>query len=42
MMAQQIIAYIILALAVAFLVQKFILPKKKKAGKDCGSNCGCN
>ncbi|MBF0694035.1 MAG: FeoB-associated Cys-rich membrane protein [Flavobacterium sp.] len=40
-MVQQIIALAILALTLAFLVRKFILPKKKK-GSDCGSNCGCS
>jgi large-conductance mechanosensitive channel len=43
-MIQEIIAYIILGVAVAFLVKKFFFKKKKKKkGKDCGSDdCGCN
>ncbi|RZJ31529.1 MAG: FeoB-associated Cys-rich membrane protein [Flavobacterium sp.] len=39
-MAQQIIAYVILALAVAFLVKKFFFKKKNKKG--CGTDCGCS
>lgn len=38
--AQSIIAYVIVAIAAVFLVKKFLLPKKKKAG--CGSNDDCN
>lgn len=39
-MVQEILAYAILALAVAFLVRKFFFKRKK--GKDCGSgDCGC-
>ncbi len=37
---QSIIAYIIVAGAVAFLVKKYFF-KKKKSG-DCGSDCGCS
>jgi hypothetical protein len=41
-MVQQTIAYLILVVAVAFLIKKFFIKKKKK-GKDCGSDgCGCN
>ena len=36
-MTQQIITYLILASAIAFLVYKFFIPKKKKStgSKDC-------
>lgn len=41
-MNQEIIAYVILAVAVSFLVKKFFF-KKKKNDKHCGSDdCGCN
>ena len=37
---QTVIALSILAVAIAYLVIRFILPKKKK--KNCGGNdCGC-
>lgn len=44
---QQILVYITLALAVVYLVWKFLLPKsvfgKKKGSKSCGEdNCGCS
>ncbi|MBS1533513.1 MAG: FeoB-associated Cys-rich membrane protein [Bacteroidetes bacterium] len=39
-MAQEIIAYLILAAAVVFLVRKFwIKPKKKNCDSD---DCGCH
>lgn len=39
---QEIIAYILLGIAIAFLIKKFFF-KKKKSGKDCGSDdCGCH
>ncbi|RTY96001.1 FeoB-associated Cys-rich membrane protein [Flavobacterium sp. GT3R68] len=39
---QEIIAFITLGIAVAFLIKKFFF-KKKKSDKNCGSdNCGCN
>ena len=39
---QEIIAYALVAGAVAFLVKKFFFKKRKKAG-DCGSDdCGCH
>lgn len=46
-MIQQIIVYIIVAVAVGYLVKKFFLPKRVKAvaGKEsaCGkSDCGCH
>jgi membrane protein implicated in regulation of membrane protease activity len=37
---QQIIAFTILAAAIAFLVRKFFFKRKKKNG--CGTDCGCN
>jgi len=36
---QEFIAYILVVLAVFFLVRKYIFPSKKKKG--CGSGCGC-
>jgi len=40
-MAQQIVVFIALALAVAFLIKKFFFKGKKK--KDCGDgDCGCS
>ncbi|WP_299171539.1 hypothetical protein [uncultured Allomuricauda sp.] len=45
---QQILVYLTLALAVGYLVWKFILPKtlvksKKNASKACGQDgCGCD
>lgn len=45
---QHILMYLTLALAIGYLVWKFILPKslisnKKKASKACGEDeCGCN
>ncbi|WP_340914129.1 FeoB-associated Cys-rich membrane protein [Polaribacter butkevichii] len=36
---QEIITYIIVVLAVAFIVRKYIFPSKKKKG--CSSGCGC-
>ncbi|WP_276168426.1 hypothetical protein [Zobellia alginiliquefaciens] len=47
-MIQPILVYIILAVAVGYLVKKFFLPKalfasKKGNGKDCGQDgCGCH
>ncbi|MFV8374317.1 FeoB-associated Cys-rich membrane protein [Flavobacterium sp. LB1P62] len=40
---QEIIAFVALAIALAFLIRKFFL-KKKKSGKNCGSDndCGCH
>ncbi|MDY0088778.1 MAG: FeoB-associated Cys-rich membrane protein [Flavobacteriaceae bacterium] len=39
-MIQEIIIYIALALAVFFLLRKFVFKRKKK---KCGSDdCGCN
>ncbi|MBO0320753.1 hypothetical protein J0X14_00480 [Muricauda sp. CAU 1633] len=45
---QHILVYVTLAVAVGYLVWKFLLPKslvpgKKKASKSCGQdNCGCS
>jgi glycopeptide antibiotics resistance protein len=40
-MLQEITAFIILGLALYFLVRKFIF--KKKSDKNCGGNdCGCS
>jgi len=36
---QDILTYIALLLAVAFLIKKFFFPKKSK--KSCGMDCGC-
>jgi large-conductance mechanosensitive channel len=42
-MIQEIVAFIVLGIAVLFLVKKFFFKKKKKSDKDCGSNdCGCS
>ena len=39
---QKILVGAALLIAVGFLVYKYILPKKSKAGKDCGNgSCGC-
>jgi len=35
---QEIIAYILVAFAVVFLLKKYLFPSKKD--KDCGSGCG--
>lgn len=45
-MAQLILVYAILALAVGYLVWKFVIPKgflgKKRSSKSCGEDgCGC-
>ncbi|URC15028.1 FeoB-associated Cys-rich membrane protein [Flavobacterium sp. B183] len=41
MMIQEIIAFIILFIAVGYLIKKFFWKSKKK--KDCGDhNCGCS
>ncbi|MFC4816478.1 FeoB-associated Cys-rich membrane protein [Flavobacterium sp. GCM10023249] len=41
-MIQQIIAFGLLAIAIAFLVKKFFFKKKKKNDKNCGNDCGCH
>lgn len=38
-MTQTIIAFLLLGIAIVFLVRKFF--GKKKASKDCGKDCGC-
>jgi len=41
-MTQEILAFIALGVAVAFLGRKFLF-KKKKSGKSCGTDdCGCH
>ncbi len=41
-MAQEIIAFVILGLAVIYLIKKYFW-KKKKSDKNCGNgDCGCN
>lgn len=41
-MLQEIIAFIALGLALAFLIKKFFF-KKKKSDKNCGGDdCGCH
>ncbi len=37
---QEIILYILVALAVAFLAKKYVLSSKNKKG--CNPDCGCN
>ena len=37
---QEIIAYIVLIVAVSFLLRKFVF-KSKKNKKGCASDCGC-
>ncbi|ARV06856.1 hypothetical protein BTO04_09255 [Polaribacter sp. SA4-10] len=37
---QEIITYIILFVAVAFLVKKYFFSSKKK--KNCSTDCGCH
>ncbi|MDG1039956.1 MAG: FeoB-associated Cys-rich membrane protein [Polaribacter sp.] len=37
---QEIIAYIVLIIAVVFLLRKFVF-KSKKNKKGCATNCGC-
>jgi len=39
-MIQDILTYITLGIAVAFLVRKFFF-KKKKIDKNCGEDCNC-
>lgn len=43
-MLQEILAYVTLGIAVAFLFKKFFVKKRKnKSDKNCGGNdCGCN
>ena len=36
---QEFITYLLVALAVVFLIKKFVFPSKKNKG--CSSNCGC-
>lgn len=40
-MLQEIIAFIVLGVAIGFLIRKFFW--KKKTGKNCGNDdCGCH
>jgi len=39
-MAQEILTYLTLGIAVTFLVRKFFF-KKKKTDKNCGDDCNC-
>jgi glycopeptide antibiotics resistance protein len=43
-MVQEVLVFITLGIAVAFLFKKFFIKKKKnKLDKNCGSDdCGCN
>jgi hypothetical protein len=39
---QEILAFLALGIALAFLIKKFFF-KKKKSDKDCGNgDCGCS
>lgn len=38
---QNILAFTVLAFALAFIVKKFIWKPKKKTAKACGSDDGC-
>jgi hypothetical protein len=38
---QNIIVYILLCMAVAFLLKKFVFKKKKKGSCSDDNNCGC-
>jgi large-conductance mechanosensitive channel len=41
-MIQEIIAFVILGLAIIYLIKKYFW-KKKKSDKNCGNgDCGCN
>jgi hypothetical protein len=40
-MIQDILTYLTLGIAVAFLVKKFFY-KKKKTNKNCGDDCNCH
>jgi hypothetical protein len=41
-MLQEILAYITLGIAVAFLIKKFFFKKKKNSDKNCGDDCNCH
>jgi len=38
---QEILVYIILAVAIVFLLRKFVFKPKNKKGK-CDTDCGCH
>lgn len=40
-MIQEILSYLILGIAVVFLVKKFFF-KKKKTDNNCGEDCNCH
>ncbi|WP_294733829.1 FeoB-associated Cys-rich membrane protein [uncultured Flavobacterium sp.] len=44
MYIQSIIAYVLVVVAAAYLVNKFFIKKKKKATNHCGTSgdCGCD
>jgi hypothetical protein len=37
---QEIITYVLIILAVVFLLKKFVFPSKKD--KSCSTDCGCH
>ena len=37
---QEVIVYFLVALAVAFLIKKYVIPSKKD--KSCSTDCGCH
>ncbi|MFL0079999.1 FeoB-associated Cys-rich membrane protein [Tenacibaculum maritimum] len=37
---QEVLVYIVLFIAILFLVKKFVY--KRKADKGCGTDCGCS
>ncbi|NHN25665.1 FeoB-associated Cys-rich membrane protein [Flavobacterium jejuense] len=39
---QQILVYITLAIAIGFLVKKFLWKKKPKKSNSCGDDCACH
>lgn len=40
---QDILVYLSVGIAIAFLIKKFFWKKKKKAnGKGCDTDCGCH
>jgi len=41
-MFQEIIAFLILGIAVMFLFKKFFVKKKKKGSNCGGGDCGCH
>lgn len=39
---QKILVYITLAIALGFLIRKFLWKKKSKKSGSCGDDCGCH